>query len=174
MSCNSLGAIEVNYTQAGARNIVQSLFNSPPVTNQITFSNIRNWSNISSGTGPSATLPICVSRQCPNNNRSVNVQKIINSAEPVYACISNAKTEKNASGNNIHVCNDGVLLSELPFSNTLPSAFNDVKNKMCVSLPVMSLAKSTFLAGQYVPTSGSGSGSGSSSGSSSGGAGFTG
>lgn len=136
-NCRYLGT-RVNYNQSEIRNIMSTLYQSQ---SSALLSNIPNWSEISTGTGPSASLEVCVEERCADNSKPVNVQKIINSSEPVYACISVAKTEKDANNNNIHTCKSGIPLGDLPFSNTLPTAFNGLKTRMCVSLPNITLMK---------------------------------
>jgi hypothetical protein len=137
-SCSdSANYIPVLYNQSSVQNIMSVINQSPSATPLL--SSLPNWSNISSG--PSTSLPICVAKKCANGTNSVNVQKFINSDNPVYACISMTKSELDDNGNKLYSCNDGVKLSELPFSESLPASINALKNDVCISLPNMTLMK---------------------------------
>ena len=55
--------------------------------------------------------------------------------------LMSTKTALDASGNKLHSCNDGIMLSELPLANMLPASLSALKNDVCVSLPNMNFMK---------------------------------
>jgi hypothetical protein len=138
-SCDTVNNFKVDYNQSGIQNLMSTITLSPSAAPLL--SSLPNWTSLSAGTGPSTSLPVCVAKKCANGSNSVNVQKLINSSTPVYACISMTKTALDASGNKLHSCNDGVMLSELPLANMLPASLSALKNDVCVSLPNMNFMK---------------------------------
>jgi hypothetical protein len=140
-SCDMDNNFQVSYEQSNVQNLFSTISLSPSAAPLL--SSLPNWTSLStpSGTSPSQSLPFCVAKKCANGTNSINVQKLLNSSSPVYACISMTKTTQDASGNKLHSCNDGLMLSELPMSNNLPASLNALKNDICVSLPNMSLMK---------------------------------